>query len=271
METNAKIFIAGHNGLAGSALVRKLQNYGYHNLIYKNHSDLDLRRQSDVDVFFHKEKPEYVILAAAKVGGILANKTYPAEFIYDNLAIEINVIHASHEAGVKRLIFLGSSCIYPRECPQPMKEEYLLTGPLETTNEPYAVAKIAGIKMCQSYNRQYGACFVCLMPTNLYGPNDNFNLETSHVLPALIRKFHEAKSAQSHSVTVWGTGTPRREFLHADDFADACLYLINLDDAAYQSLIMNGKTPLINIGCGKDVTIMELALLIKNISGLTVR
>jgi GDP-L-fucose synthase len=265
MEKTSSIYIAGHKGLAGSALVRKLQSMGYHNIVTRSHSELDLRSQVDVNAFFQKEKPEYVILAAAKVGGIWANNTYPAEFIYDNLAIETNIIHASWATGVKRLIFLGSSCIYPRECPQPMKEEYLLTGTLESTNEPYAIAKIAGIKMCQSFNRQYGTRFFAVMPTNLYGPNDNFNLETSHVLPALIRKFHEAKASKSPSVIVWGTGTPRREFLHVDDFADACLFIANLDDQIYDSLIADGKTPLMNIGCGKDIPIKDLGLLIKEI------
>jgi GDP-L-fucose synthase len=240
---------------------------GCHNLITKNHLDLDLRSQSDVNAFFNREKPEYVILAAAKVGGIWANNTYPAEFIYDNLAIEINIIHASWMTGVKRLIFLGSSCIYPRECPQPMKEEYLLTGPLESTNEPYAIAKIAGIKMCQSFNRQYGTRFLAVMPTNLYGPNDNFNLETSHVLPALIRKFHEAKLNGNKTVTVWGSGTPKREFLHVDDFADACVFIMDMEDRVYDALLVNGKTPLINIGCGHDLTITDLSMLIKEIIG----
>jgi GDP-L-fucose synthase len=267
MDKNSLIYVAGHAGLAGSALVRKLQRLGYQNVIAKSHLNLDLRSQSDVNTFFQKEQPEYVILAAAKVGGILANNTYPAEFIYDNLAIETNIIHASWTTGVKRLIFLGSSCIYPRECPQPMKEEYLLTGPLEPTNEPYAIAKIAGIKMCQSFNRQYGARFFAVMPTNLYGPNDNFNLETSHVLPALIRKFHEAKVTGSKTVTVWGTGTPKREFLHADDFADACIFIMNLHDTLYDGLLAEGKTPLLNIGCGKDITIKDLALLINDIVG----
>jgi GDP-L-fucose synthase len=240
---------------------------GCHNLITKNHLDLDLRSQSDVNAFFNREKPEYVILAAAKVGGIWANNAYPAEFIYDNLAIEINIIHASWMTGVKRLIFLGSSCIYPRECPQPMKEEYLLTGPLESTNEPYAIAKIAGIKMCQSFNRQYGTRFLAVMPTNLYGPNDNFNLETSHVLPALIRKFHEAKLNGNKTVTVWGSGTPKREFLHVDDFADACVFIMDMEDRVYDALLVNGKTPLINIGCGHDLTITDLSMLIKEIIG----
>ena len=267
MDKNSLIYIAGHAGLAGSALVRKLQSMGYQNLIVKSHVELDLRSQSDVNAFFRKEKPEYVILAAAKVGGIWANNTYPAEFIYDNLAIETNIIHASWTTGVKRLIFLGSSCIYPRKCPQPMKEEYLLTGPLEPTNEPYAIAKIAGIKMCQSFNRQYGTRFFTVMPTNLYGPNDNFNLETSHVLPALIRKFHEAKVNGSKTRHVWGTGTPKREFLHVDDFADACIFIMDLEDQVYDALLTDGKTPLINIGCGKDITIKDLSVLIKEIIG----
>ncbi len=267
MEKSSRIYIAGHLGLAGSALVRKFKSLGYWNLLTKSHVELDLRRQDEVNAFFEIERPEYVILAAAKVGGILANNSYPAEFIYDNLAIEINVIHAAWEMGVNRLIFLGSSCIYPRECPQPMKEEYLLTGPLEPTNEPYAIAKIAGIKMCQSYNRQYGTRFLALMPTNLYGPNDNFHLETSHVLPALIRKFHEAKIKNSPSVTVWGTGTPKREFLHADDFADACIFIMGLNDTIYNELLAGGKTPLLNIGCGQDLTIKELSLLIQDVVG----
>ncbi len=267
IDKNSLIYIAGHTGLAGSALVRSLNGMGCHNLITKNHLDLDLRSQSDVNAFFNREKPEYVILAAAKVGGIWANNAYPAEFIYDNLAIEINIIHASWMTGVKRLIFLGSSCIYPRECPQPMKEEYLLTGPLESTNEPYAIAKIAGIKMCQSFNRQYGTRFLAVMPTNLYGPNDNFNLETSHVLPALIRKFHEAKLNGNKTVTVWGSGTPKREFLHVDDFADACVFIMDMEDRVYDALLVNGKTPLINIGCGHDLTITDLSMLIKEIIG----
>jgi GDP-L-fucose synthase len=267
MEKASRIYIAGHNGLAGSALVRKFKNLGYWNLVTKSHLELDLRHQDDVNAFFEIERPEYVILAAAKVGGIWANNTYPAEFIYDNLAIETNTIHASWINNVKRLIFLGSSCIYPRECPQPMKEEYLLSGTLEPTNEPYAIAKIAGIKMCQSYNRQYGTRFFAVMPTNLYGPNDNFNLETSHVLPALIRKFHEAKVSKSKTVTVWGTGTPRREFLHADDFADACFFILNQDDSVFDEMLAEGRTPLMNIGCGIDITIQDLATLIKEIVG----
>jgi GDP-L-fucose synthase len=267
MDKASRIYIAGHNGLAGSALVRKFKNHGYWNLVTKSHLELDLRRQDDVNAFFEIERPEYVILAAAKVGGIWANNTYPAEFIYDNLAIETNIIHASWINNVNRLIFLGSSCIYPRECPQPMKEEYLLTGPLEPTNEPYAIAKIAGIKLCQSYNRQYATRFFAVMPTNLYGPNDNFNLETSHVLPALIRKFHEAKVSKSKTVTVWGTGTPRREFLHVDDFADACFFILNQDDSVFDEMLARGRAPLMNIGCGKDITIQDLATLIKEIVG----
>ncbi|MCD6584974.1 MAG: GDP-L-fucose synthase [Desulfobacteraceae bacterium] len=267
MEKTSKIYIAGHDGLVGSALIKKFSQNGYTNLIARHHSELDLKRQQEVETFFEKEKPEYVVLAAAKVGGILANNTFPAEFIYDNLSIQSNIIHAAWKANVKHLIFLGSSCIYPRQCPQPMKEDHLLTGPLESTNEPYAIAKIAGIKMCQSYNRQYGTSYFALMPTNLYGPNDNFNLETSHVLPALIRKFHEAKAASSKSVTVWGTGSPRREFLHVDDLADACLHVINLDEQIFRSLIFDKVAPLINIGCGKDNSIKEMALMIKEIVG----
>ena len=267
MEKNAKIYVAGHAGLAGSALVRKLSALGYDNIISRRHTELDLTRQEAVEDFFSNEKPEYVILAAAKVGGIVANNTYPAEFIRDNLAIQTNVIHSAWNNNAKRLIFLGSSCIYPRDCPQPMRESHLLTGPLEPTNEPYAIAKIAGIKMCQSYNRQYGTQFFAVMPTNLYGPNDNFDLETSHVLPALIRKFHEAKQTAAPSVTVWGSGKPRREFLHADDFADACIHILNLSGATFRSLIKTSETPLINIGCGKDTTIHGLAEMIQEITG----
>lgn len=267
MEKTSKIYIAGHDGLVGSALVRKFNQNGYANLITRHYTELDLRRQQDVETFFEKQRPEYVVLAAAKVGGILANNTFPAEFIYDNLSIQSNIIHAAWKANVKRLIFLGSSCIYPRECPQPMKEDHLLTGPLESTNEPYAIAKIAGIKMCQSYNRQYGTKYFALMPTNLYGPNDNFNLETSHVLPALIRKFHEAVTTSAESVIVWGTGSPRREFLHVNDLADACFHIINLDDQVYRSLISDKIAPLINVGCGRDNSIKEMALMIKEITG----
>lgn len=267
MDTHKKIYVAGHLGLVGSALVRKLTSKGFSRLITRTRSELDLTRQEAVEAFFNAEKPDAVLLSAAKVGGIVANNTYPAEFIYENLAIETNIIHAAYKSGVSRLIFLGSSCIYPRECPQPMKEEYLLTGPLESTNEPYAVAKIAGIKMCESYNRQYKTRFFSLMPTNLYGPNDNFDLETSHVLPALIRKFHEAKMRKSQSVTVWGTGSPRREFLHVDDLADACVYILMLDNNRYDALIRQYDTPLLNIGCGKDISIAELAEQVRSVVG----
>jgi len=276
MQRNERVYVAGHRGLVGSAILRKLQSEGYSNIVLRSHKELDLMRQSEVEAFFKAEKPEYVFLAAAKVGGILANNTYPAEFIYENLLVESNVIHSAYEAGVRKLLFLGSSCIYPRDCPQPMKEEYLLSGKLEPTNEPYAIAKIAGIKMCQSYNRQYGCRFISVMPTNLYGPGDNFDLETSHVLPALIRKFHEAKIREANLaevastlkrsaprtstgsfVTIWGTGAPMREFLHVDDLADACVFLMN----HYE------ESEIINIGVGKDISISELAELIKDIVG----
>jgi len=257
MEKSSKIFVAGHRGLVGSAIVRKLQKEGYTNLILKGREEVDLARQEEVERFFEKERPEYVFLAAAKVGGIHANRTYPAEFIYQNLMIECNVIHSAYKYGVKKLLFLGSSCIYPRECPQPMKEEYLLSGYLEPTNEAYAVAKIAGLKLCQYYKRQYGANFISCMPTNLYGPNDNFDLNTSHVIPALIRKFHEVKINNKPYVEVWGTGKPLREFLHVDDLADACLFLMqNYDDEIW-----------INVGSGEEVSIAELAKMIKEIVG----
>ncbi len=290
MRKNSRIYVAGHRGLVGSAIVRKLQSEGYNNLALRTHRELDLVNQAEVSQFFETQRPEYVFLAAAKVGGILANNTYPAEFIYQNLLIESNVIHSAYSAGVKKLLFLGSSCIYPRESPQPMTEEYLLTGKLEPTNEPYAIAKIAGIRMCQSYNRQYGTNFVSVMPTNVYGPGDNFDLETSHALPALIRKFHDAKksddlrvtvrqvlrhaqdgesnrtthgpeqsrrASDQKTVTIWGTGTPRREFLHVDDLADACVFLMQNYD----------ESEIINIGVGKDISIRELAELIKEIVG----
>jgi len=255
MNKNSRIYIAGHKGLVGSAIVRKLQSEGFPKLIVRSHKELDLMRQKEVEAFFKAEKPEYVFLAAAKVGGILANNTYPAEFIYQNLLIESNVIHSAYEAGAEKLLFLGSSCIYPRDCPQPMKEEYLLSGKLEPTNEPYAIAKIAGIKMCQSYYRQYGTKFVSVMPTNVYGPGDNFDLETSHALPALIRKFHDAKMEGNDVVTVWGSGAPRREFLHVDDLADAFVFIMKHYD----------ENEMINIGFGKDITISELSELIKQI------
>ncbi len=258
MDKESKIYLAGHRGLVGSALKRKLESKGYTNLIFRTHKELDLTNQQAVNEFFEQEKPEYVFLAAAKVGGILANSTYPAEFIYENLMIESNIIHAAYKYGVKKLLFLGSSCIYPKLSPQPLKEEYLLTGPLEETNEAYAIAKIAGIRLCKHYNQQYGTNFISVMPTNLYGPNDNFDLETSHVMPALIRKFHEAKVNNEPEVVVWGTGKPLREFMHVDDMADACVYLMenfNADDIG----------ECVNIGVGKDITIGELATLIKEI------
>ncbi len=267
MKQDDKIYIAGHRGLVGSALVRQLQTQGCTNLVTRTHAELDLTDQAAVRNFFAAEKPEYVFLAAAKVGGIHANNTYPAEFIYQNLAIQTNVIHESWRNNVKRLLFLGSSCIYPRDCPQPMKEEYLLTGPLEATNRPYALAKIAGIEMCWSYNRQYGTQYLAAMPTNLYGPNDNYDLQNSHVLPALIRKMHEAKLRGDREMMVWGTGTPRREFLYSDDIADACVYLMNLPDKKFFSLLMDDIAPLINVGCGKDQSILELAELVKNVTG----
>jgi len=268
MNKTSKIYIAGHTGLVGSALTRKLTAEGYSNLVYRTFEQLDLTRQADVEAFFAAEKPEYVFLAAAKVGGIHANNTYPADFIYSNLIIQTNVIHAAYKYGVKRLLFLGSSCIYPKLCPQPMKEEHLLTGLLEPTNEPYALAKIAGIKMCESYNRQYGTQFIAVMPTNLYGPNDNFDLQTSHVMPALIRKFHEAKISNQPEVIVWGTGTPRREFLYVDDMAAGCVFLMNLDDATIKRELLSYPKPcFVNLGTGEDITITDLAALIAKVAG----
>ena len=255
--SGARIFVAGHRGLVGSAIRRRLEAAGCGNIILRTHRELDLTRQAEVEAFFASEKPEYVFLAAAKVGGIWANSSYPAEFIYQNITIQTNIIHASYLSGVKKLLFLGSSCIYPRDCPQPMKEEYLLSGYLESTNEPYAVAKIAGIKMCQSYNRQYGSRYISVMPTNLYGPEDNFDLETSHVLPALIRKFYEAKERGLTEVVIWGTGTPRREFLHVDDLAGACVFLMEHYDGS----------EIVNIGVGEDQTIRELAEMIAEVVG----
>ena len=318
MNQNSKIYIAGHTGLVGSAILRRLRAEGFRNLITRTHAELDLGQQTGVEDFFVAEKPEYVFLSAAKVGGIRANNTYPAEFIYNNLVIQTNVIHAAWKTGVRRIIFLGSSCIYPRECPQPMKEEYLLTGPLEPTNQPYAVAKIAGVIQCEAYNRQYGTRFLAVMPTNLYGPNDNYDLESSHAMPALIRKFHLAKLASNGQwdaierdekvfgsipddtkeslginattneplnestiqpkVVLWGTGDARREFLHVDDMADACLFLINLNPTKFNELCSGGlpysslptphsSLPLINIGCGEDRTIRELASIIAEVIG----
>lgn len=259
MELNAKIYIAGHKGMVGSAIHRNLQNKGYTNFILRSSKELDLRDQKQVADFFAAEKPDYVFLAAAKVGGIQANNVYRAEFLYDNLMIQNNVIHSAYVNQVKKLLFLGSSCIYPKLAPQPLKEEYLLSGYLEDTNEPYAIAKITGIKMCENYRRQYGCDFISVMPTNLYGPNDNYNLNNSHVLPALIRKFHEAKENNEPNVEMWGTGKPLREFLHADDMADACVYLMN----TYSG------TQHVNIGTGVDLSIKDLALMIKDIVGYT--
>ncbi len=247
--------------------MRRLEVEGCTNLMLNTHAELDLLDQSAVRFFFERVRPEIVVLAAAKVGGILANSTYPADFIYQNLMIQSNIIHWSQKHGVKRLLFLGSSCIYPKLAKQPMKEEYILTGALEPTNDAYAVAKIAGIKMCESYNRQYGTSYLSVMPTNLYGPGDNFDLENSHVLPALIRKFHEAKEEKAATVTVWGTGTPRREFLYVDDMADACIHLLNLPDEQYNSLVKDLNPCLLNIGMGKDITIRELAELVREIVG----
>ncbi len=265
----SRIYIAGHQGLAGSAILRKFRAAGCINLLTRTHGELDLTRQGDTEAFFQEQRPDYVIMAAAKVGGILANNNYPADFIYQNLAIQTNIIQAAWRTGVKRLLFLGSSCIYPRECPQPMKEAYLLTGPLESTNEPYAVAKIAGIKMCQAYNRQYGTRFLALMPTNLYGPGDNFNLETSHALAALLRKCHEARMEGRKVMQVWGSGRPRREFLHADDLAAACLLLLDVSEPIYEKLLFDFEAPVVNIGVGRDISIKELAYLIKDIIGFT--
>lgn len=257
MEKHEKIFVAGHRGLVGSAIVRKLQAEGYNNLVLRTSSELDLRNQADVEKFFATERPEYVVLAAAKVGGIVANNTYRADFLYENLMIESNVIHQSYVSKVKKLLFLGSSCIYPKLAPQPLKEESLLSGILEGTNEPYAVAKIAGIKLCESYRLQYGCDFISAMPTNLYGANDNYDLKNSHVIPALIRKMHEAKISGNKTVEVWGTGTPLREFLHVDDLAEACLFLLN----NYSGL------SFVNVGVGHDLSIKDLALLIKDVVG----
>jgi GDP-L-fucose synthase len=257
MELDAKIYVAGHQGLVGGAIWRRLQAAGFKNLLGRSLEELDLRDQAAVTDFFGRERPEYVFLAAARVGGIRANATYPAEFIYDNLMIEANIIHQAYQHEVKKLLFLGSSCIYPRDCPQPMQEDHLLAGKLEPTNETYAVAKIAGIRMCQSYNRQYGTCLISAMPTNLYGPGDNFDLQNSHVIPALMRRFHQAKVTGDPEVKVWGTGTPRREFLYVDDLADACLFLMQHYD----------DTEIINVGVGRDLPILELARLVAAVTG----
>lgn len=265
MEKSSRIFVAGHRGLVGSAIRRGLEQRGYENLLLRTHAELDLTDRTAVRAFFEQEQPEYVFLAAAKVGGILANDTYPADFIRENLEIQTSVIDASHKSGVKRLLFLGSSCIYPKMAPQPIKEAYLLTGPLEPTNRAYALAKIAGIEECWSYNRQYGTKYLAAMPTNLYGPGDNFDLQGSHVLPALMRKVIEARAAGKKELLVWGTGTPRREFLYSDDLAAACIHLLNLSDAVYETLLTRDEAPLVNIGTGEDLTIRELAELIAQI------
>lgn len=264
----SKVYVAGHRGLAGSAIMRRLEREGCTSTVTRTHVELDLTNQAEVVRFFAEERPEYVFLAAAKVGGILANNTRPAEFIYENLAIQNNVLQAAHHFGVKRLLFLGSSCIYPRDCPQPIREEYILSGPLEATNRSYAVAKIAGVETCWAYNRQYGTQYIAVMPTNLYGPNDNYDLTGSHVLAALLRKMHEAKVAGASDVSVWGTGTVRREFLHSDDMADACVFLMNLPDAVYGPIVHSDSLPpLLNIGCGEDLTVRELAELIREVVG----
>ena len=274
MAPDSRIYVAGHRGLVGSAIVRRLQAAGHTRLLLRTHAELDLTDERATQAFFSAEQPEFVFLAAAKVGGIVANNSFPAEFIRDNLAIQTNVIHAAYRAGVRRLLFLGSSCIYPRLAPQPMPESCLLTGPLEPTNRPYALAKIAGIEMCWSYNRQYGTRYLAAMPTNLYGPGDNYHPTHSHVIPALLRKFHEAKAAGASEVIVWGTGTPRREFLYSDDMADACVFLMNLSDERYTPLLGSDESvsgrfepPLINIGVGEDIAIAELAALVQRVVG----
>ena len=284
MNPESRIYVAGHRGLVGSALMRNLAARGHANMLTRTHAELDLTDQAQVEAFFAREKPDYVFLAAAKVGGILANNEYPAEFIRDNLAIQTHIIHAAWKNDVQRLLFLGSSCIYPKLCPQPMKEEYLLTGPLEATNRPYALAKIAGVEMCWSYNRQYGTRYLAVMPTNLYGPGDNYHPENSHVIPALIRKFHEAKQNHSPTIAVWGTGTPKREFLYSEDMADACVTLMNLPDERFHTLLGSGAKrlpytpggesgefmpPLVNIGVGYDLSIRELAETVKQVTGYT--
>ena len=267
MNKESKIYVAGHRGLAGSAIVRQLEQKGYHNLVLRTHAELELTEQAAVRDFFQRERPDYVFLAAAKVGGIIANSSYPAEFVHSNLAVQTNVLHESWKAGVKRLLFLGSSCIYPRDCPQPIKEDYLLTGPLEATNRPYAVAKIAGIEMCWSYNRQYGTRFLAAMPTNLYGPGDSYDLNNSHVLPALIRKMHEAKKGGLEEAVIWGTGKPMREFLYSEDMAEACVYLLDLPAEQFDELVSEIHPPLVNIGYGEDLSIAELASTVARVIG----
>lgn len=268
MPLDARIYVPGHRGLVGSAIVRRLNALGYRNLLLKTRAELNLLDQVAVARLFAEEKPEFVFLCAARVGGIMANNTRPAEFFYENMAIETAVVHQAWLNGVRRLLFLGSSCIYPRDCPQPIREDYLMTGPLEFTNRAYAMAKIAGIEMCWAYNRQYGTSFLAAMPTNLYGEGDNYDIRTSHVLPALIRKMHEAKAAGEGTVTLWGTGRPYREFLYSDDLADACIFLLNLDEERFSGLRGDGSAaPLINIGCGEDLTIAELANTVKDVVG----
>src|ERR1035437_5881625 len=267
MDLDSRIYVAGHRGLVGSAIYRALLRHGYRHILTRTHEERDLCDEVAVDAFFSAEEPAFVFLAAAKVGGILANSTYPADFIRDNLIIQTNVIESSRNAGVKRLLFLGSSCIYPKLSPQPIKEEYLLTGPLEPTNRPYAIAKIAGVEMCGSYNRQYGTRYLAAMPTNLYGPNDSYDLNNSHVLPALIRKVHEAKQANAKEVVVWGTGTPKREFLYSEDMADACIYLLEQMEDKLVNIFNDELPPLINIGCGEDLSIRELAELTAEVVG----
>src|SRR5579863_4979282 len=264
----SRVFVAGHRGLAGSAILQRLQREDCAAIIVRSHSELNLSDQAAVFQFFLDERPDYVFLAAAKVGGIFANNTYPAEFIVQNVAIQTNVIQAAYKTGVKRLLFLGSSCVYPRDCPQPIREEYLLTGPLESTNRPYAIAKIAGIEMCWAFNRQYKTQYIAAMPTNLYGPNDNYDLANSHVLPALLRKMHEAKVNGASEVVVWGTGSPRREFLHSADMADACIFLMNLLDDQFNAVAHSeAHAPLLNVGCGEDLTITELAQTLRDVVG----
>jgi GDP-L-fucose synthase len=269
MRVDEKVYVAGHRGLAGSAIMRQLQSRGFRNIVTRTHDELELLDQRAVRAFFEAERPDHVFLAAAKVGGILANNSYPAEFIYENLALQTNVIHEAWRSGVKRLLFLGSSCIYPRDCPQPMKEEYLLSGVLEPTNRPYALAKIAGVEMCWSYNRQHGTQFLAVMPTNLFGPGDNYDPQTSHVLPALIRKMHVATLRRDPKVNVWGTGRPRREFMYSDDMADACVFLMTLPDARFAELVSPAAAPLINVGTGTDLTVRELAERIARVVGYT--
>ena len=267
MQRAARIYVAGHTGLAGSAIVRALERAGHSNLLLRRRAELDLGDARAAAAFFERERPHYVFLAAAKVGGILANERYPADFIRENLAIQSNVIHEAWRAGVKRLLFLGSSCIYPRDCAQPIKEEYLLTGPLEATNRAYALAKIAGVEMCWSYNRQHGARYLAAMPTNLYGPGDHYDLQNSHVLPALVRKIHEAKEGGAAQVTLWGSGRPRREFLLSDDMAEACVFLMSLPETAFAPLVAPAQAPLVNIGAGTDQSIAELAALVAEVLG----